>query len=563
MKNNKTNEIRFFAFLLTVHFFPLLVYAQMNNEKARAVETLKTRGEVIIRFIRPQSVSIDELTRNLSIDNKKGDTITAYASEKQFIWFTGKQIPFDVLTPRFVANPARSHEKSKASPWDAYPSYREYLQMMESYAANYPDQCMLQEFGTTVNGRKLLAVKISDNPLTDEAEPVFLYTSTIHGDEGTGFMLMLRLIDSLLTSYPTSEEVKELVDNTEIWINPLFNPDGFYFASDSLYFNSTRFNANYSDLNRNFPDPLAGDHPDAMEWQPETIAMMDFMKQHPIVLAANLHDGAELVNYPWDDRTIRHADDSWYIQLARQFADTVHYYSPEGFFTDEDNGITNGSDWYIVYGGRQDYVNYFLHGREVTIELSHVKSPDPSELTTLWNYYKKSLIGTIQQIHPGIHGTITNADSGAPLRAMIEIPGHDRDSSQVFSSAKTGKFYRLLPAGNYTFTVTSPGYISQNIKFSLTANETKEMTINLLPSDRESFCYPIPFDHTLNFLFSDNSKNDLRLTLTDMAGRIIRDETLNDVEGYASLTQLNGLAKGIYLVKIQLGSLVWEMKVVK
>jgi murein tripeptide amidase MpaA len=136
-------------------------------------------------------------------------------------------------------------------------------------------------------------------------------------------MLLLRLIDSLLTSYESNSTLRQLIDNTEIWINPLFNPDGFYFASDSLYFNSTRYNANDVDLNRNYPDPVAGEHPDEMEWQPETIAMMDFMKQQHVVLAANLHDGSEVVNYPWDSRSARHADDNWYSLISRQFADTM------------------------------------------------------------------------------------------------------------------------------------------------------------------------------------------------------------------------------------------------
>jgi hypothetical protein len=563
MKNNEVSIVPVLAALLSILCSPLFLNAQTDDEPARARENLRARGEVIIRFAQPPTLSMEELTRNLSIDKKKGDTVTAYAREKQFNWFLEQEIPFRVIAPRSVKNPAKDYKKGTATTWDFYPSYPEYLQMMESYAQHYPGQCMLQEFGTTVNGRKLLAVKISDNPAIDEPEPVFLYTSTIHGDEGTGYVLMLRLIDSLLTSYSSNSTIQQLLDNTEIWINPLFNPDGFYFASDSLFFNSTRYNANYADLNRNFPDPVAGDNPDGMEWQPETIAMMDFMKRHNIVLAANLHDGAEMVNYPWDSRSARHADDNWYIRLSRQFADTVQYYGPAGFFTDENNGITNGSDWYTIYGGRQDYVNYFLHGREVTIELSHVKSPDPSKLPAFWNYYKNSLIGYMQQIHAGVHGTITDASTDEPLRSMIEITGHDRDSSQVFSSAETGEFYRLLPAGNYTFRITSPGYTSQTNEFSLSADETKKMTVRLLPIAREFSCFPNPFTHTLHFLFPEDSKNDLHLTLTDVAGRVIRSEILPGIQGYASLTRMEGLAAGIYLVKIRFGSRSGELKVVK
>jgi hypothetical protein len=35
-------------------------------------------------------------------------------------------------------------------------------------------------------------------------------------------------------------------------------------------------------------------------------------------------------------------------------------------------GVTNGYDWYRITGGRQDYVTWFLRGREVTIEVSTI-----------------------------------------------------------------------------------------------------------------------------------------------------------------------------------------------
>jgi len=50
-----------------------------------------------------------------------------------------------------------------------------------------------------------------------------MYTSSMHGDELTGYVLMLRLIDSLLSTYGTNPRVTNLVNNFEIWINPLAN----------------------------------------------------------------------------------------------------------------------------------------------------------------------------------------------------------------------------------------------------------------------------------------------------------------------------------------------------
>ena len=72
--------------------------------------------------------------------------------------------------------------------------------------------------------------------------------------------------------------------------------------------------------------------------------------------------------------------------------------------TAEDNGITNGYSWYPVYGGRQDYVNYFIHGREVTIELSDDKIPDENKLDNYWKYNYRSLLQYIEQVYTGISG---------------------------------------------------------------------------------------------------------------------------------------------------------------
>lgn len=60
--------------------------------------------------------------------------------------------------------------------------------------------------------------------------------------------------------------------------------------------------------------------------------------------------------------------------------------------SDLDNGVTNGYAWYAVAGGRQDYMTYFMHGREVTIELCHTKLTTASQLPTYWNYNKASLL---------------------------------------------------------------------------------------------------------------------------------------------------------------------------
>ena len=138
-----------------------------------------------------------------------------------------------------------AHNMNQAMEWDTYPTYSQYDSIMQSFRTLYPDLCHLDTIGTSINGKLVLALKISDNAANDEDEPEVFYSSTIHGDETGGFVLMLRLADYLLKNYNLNTRVKNLVDNLEIWINPLANPDGTYRTEIQYQtYHLSRYNAN-------------------------------------------------------------------------------------------------------------------------------------------------------------------------------------------------------------------------------------------------------------------------------------------------------------------------------
>ncbi len=434
-----------------------------------ATFSMFAQKEYYFKFEINERAELEVITRMISIDNVHEQTVYAYANEQQLEKFKQKTD----YNLRMLEHP-RTHAKSvdmatsvaEMSDWDKYPTYDVYVQMMNDFANDYPDIASLENIGTTVNGRDLLVLKISDNVDQQEDEPEFFYTSTMHGDETAGFVFMLRFIDSLLTNYGSNPEITDYVDNLAIFINPNANPDGTYSGGNSTVSSATRGNANVIDLNRNFPDPDAGDHPDDYDWQPETIAMINFAEQHHFTLSANFHGGAEVANYPWDTWERDHVDDAWFQHVSHVYADPAIANSPSGYFTGISNdGVTQGYDWYSITGGRQDFMTYFQQCREVTMEVSSQKLLSTDSLRDYWNYNKQSLFNYMEQALYGIRGIVTD-ENGGPLEAMVEIEAHDSDldSSMVFTDPDVGDYHRMIEQGTYNVIFSAYGYFTDTVE---------------------------------------------------------------------------------------------------
>jgi carboxypeptidase D len=111
--------------------------------------------------------------------------------------------------------------------WTNWPTFTEFEAELQSIAADHPNICRLISIGQSVQGRDLWFLKISDNPDTEEFEPEFKYSSTMHGDEVVGMDLCVRLANLLTDEYGSDPTITSYVNGIEIWICPLHNPDGY------------------------------------------------------------------------------------------------------------------------------------------------------------------------------------------------------------------------------------------------------------------------------------------------------------------------------------------------
>lgn len=441
-----------YIILILILFFSRAILAQSESQMLYH-----------FKFLISDKSELNYITQIISIDNVINDTVYAYANSAEFARFQSLNIAYNLISDtKSTKALSMASVLSEMASWDKYPSYELYEEMMQDFVNRFPELCVLEEMGTLQSGRKLLAIKISDFPLlNNESEPEVMLTSSIHGDETGGYIVLMRLIDHLLTSYNsenTSINTSQLLNNCEIWINPLANPNGTYKGGNTTLIGATRYNANNIDLNRNFPDPALGDHPDGNSYQEETLHMMAFAQKHNFSMAMNIHSGAEVVNYPWDTWSRLAADDAWWKYVGGNYRDSAQANSESGYLEDLSNGLTNGYDWYRITGGRQDYMNYFQHCREFTLEISSTKLYPSEKLPILWEANKNALLGYISESRYGIHGYVKN-EKGQAISAKIEILNHDIDNSEVYSDSTNGFFTRYLKAGTYSLKISADSFI--------------------------------------------------------------------------------------------------------
>lgn len=461
--------LRFFTLLLVAVVMGGNLYAQKDLSKL-----MLERGEYYFSLNASKTNEVAALNKLCSVAKYDGNEAFCYANQKQYDNLVKLGYQPNLLLPPSLQNEIVMWNGRGTYDWDSYPTYQQYESMMHDYATQHPDRCSYFELGTLASGRKLMFCRINNGQT--EGKPKFLYTSTMHGDETTGYILLLRLLDELCTS--NDERILNIVNNIDLFVCPCTNPDGTYHGGNNSVSGARRNNANDVDLNRNYPDFNDGPHPDGYAYQQETEWMMQLADDYTFTMAANYHGGSEVMNYIWDNYRPLSADDDWWQFVCHEYADLCHEVNPN-YMNSHNNGITNGADWYMIGGGRQDYMNYYKECREVTIECSNSYTPSGSQLPNFWNYNHNSMLTYLEEVLYGIHGVVTDSVTGQPIvGATITIEGHDHHGSSV-TSHEVGDYHRPIKGGTYVVTYSANGYFPKTYTLSVADHETLIQDVQL------------------------------------------------------------------------------------
>jgi len=323
----------------------------------------------------------------------------------------------------------RNDQKAVEAEYHTYPTCTSELQQL---VIDYPAIASLFSAGTTLGGREVWVLKISDNAAASEPEPALLFESSIHGNEQIGFEVSLAFIHYLLENYGTDEQVTGLVDDMQIFVAPMVNPDGV--ASNS------RYNGNGEDLNRAYPFWWEG----YSNWTPENEVggLMDLARAENFVMGIDYHSGAEVINYNWDSIYTRSPEDD-----LEQMVSAV-YQAQSGY------DITNGADWYIADGTAEDWYHGAGGALAVIVEISSAYKPPAAQISTYVEMNLPSMLDWSEVVRRGIWGTVTDEGSGDPVEAAIFVA----DRLAVYADAEQGDFYRVLEPGTYSLLIWANNY---------------------------------------------------------------------------------------------------------
>ena len=356
---------------------------------------------------------------------------------------------------------------SSSSPFKHH-NYESMTELLKEYHHVYPELTSLFSIGKSVEKRDLWVLKIAEKPTKLVAGiPQIKLVSNIHGNEVVGKEMLLLLIGYLLENYGVDDRLTSIIKNSQIYVVPSLNPDGYERATVGECKGTIgRRNANNVDLNRNFPDQFFNTVSNGEERQPEVKAIMKWILSNHFVTSASLHGGAVVANYPYDNnkelKNVYSAcpDDDVFRYFARQYANTHTTMRSNVKCEPGDNfsgGITNGAQWYALTGGMQDWNYLEAHCLEWTFEISCCKFPKKGEdLHKYWNENALALLDFLEKSQIGVRGFVVDAKGNPLENARISISGRDG----YILSGFHGDYFRPLLPGKYGVVVSAKDHNS-------------------------------------------------------------------------------------------------------
>lgn len=317
--------------------------------------------------------------------------------------------------------------------------------ILEKLHSEYRGLTELISIGRSLEGREIFALKISSNK---EKKPTLLFNGMHHAREVMTPEVVLDVAEYLLSNYGKNMKVTHWVDSLDVWVLPMLNVDGNnkMWNEDSWWRKNTRGGFGV-DLNRNYPYGFnscdgSSANKNAQDYrgefaasEPETRAMMNFVKEIRPVFNISYHSYSELVIYPYGCRPMR--------------AETFEVVEGIGKDIAKKLGYKAGTAWELLYNADGGDIDFMYHEYGVipyVIELN-------SRLEGFQPNYKRVRNKTVEKNREGWMHLLNRAlESGVygktSFMGVVEVLKNG-NKLQSYPLHQDGGFHLVLNPGEY------------------------------------------------------------------------------------------------------------------
>ncbi len=391
----------------------------------------------------------------------------------------------------------------------------------------YPN-LITQKFsiGTSHEGRTIWAVKISDNPNTNESEPAVGFDALVHAREPQSMATQMYFMWYLLENYGTDPEATYLVNNREMYFVPCFNPDGYEYnrindpnGGGDWRKNRRNNGGSYGvDLNRNFgymwgyddlgssPIPSSQTYRGVSAFsEPESQAIRDLAIQKNYGTHFNMHTYGGYILYPWGYINAETPDSLTY----REFAALLTSYS----------GYLYGSGGQLLGYNSNGSIRDWMYGEQITknktfgytIEIGDDFWPQQSQIYPIAQQNLRTMI--YQSYLAGEYVQLVDPH----FSQTYFMPGNAIGLTPEFRNKG------LATAHNLTFELTSPSqYITVQVGTASLDSLEARSSVTL-------------FSQPLSFVISNTAPLEAEIPIvltTRINGAISESDTTNIIIGF-------------------------------
>ena len=382
----KHRFVRAALFLTLVLVYVPLMTAADHAGKDPSLVRLPYKGTTMMKALEARGIEIIALTK---------DGMDVVVDDKELDYLYSLGFPIAV-----IGTPDMPSAVNMLDPdMGLYTTYTELDTMLDSLETNYPTLAERSTIGSTLEGRDIYAIKISDNVSVDESEPEVLLMSALHCREIMTPEIAIKFATYLLENYGVIQEVTDMVNEREIWIIPMINADGHVYVQNNsggpwwTWWRKNRRNNGDGtfgvDLNRNFgylwgfddigsspntsSDVYRGPGPFS---EPETQVIRDFCAGREFQLAFSYHSYGELLLYPWGYLPLYTPDHETFFKLGETMTANNGYFAGNVAMGAIYTVNGDSDDW--AYGDEVGKPKMFMFTPEVNSSAQGGFGPDES-----------------------------------------------------------------------------------------------------------------------------------------------------------------------------------------